>query len=193
MIKTTDPSFRHVCVALLILASLFSPSTGTLAQSQPSGNGAKTGPSGLQVPRFVSLKADRVNVRKGPSKEHGVDWVFRRAGLPVEVIAEFELWRRVRDSEGSDGWVYHSLLSGRRTVLVLPWAGHGKDSPSGNSQVPIYERRSSTSSIAVNVQSGVLADVIKCNGQWCRITLDRFSGWIEQDKLWGVYKGEQIN
>src|SRR5271166_4566254 len=74
--------------------------------------------TGLPVPRFVSLKSDRVTVRAGPTKDQDVRWVFTRLALPVEVTAEFENWRRIRDREGAEGWVYHSLLSGRRTVLV---------------------------------------------------------------------------
>ena len=70
--------------------------------------------SGLPVPRFVSLKSDRVNVRSGPNKDQDVRWVYTRAGMPVEVTAEFENWRRIRDWEGAEGWVYHSLLSGKR-------------------------------------------------------------------------------
>src|SRR5580692_9611286 len=71
--------------------------------------------SGLPVPRFVSLKADRVTVRGGPDKDHDVSWIYTRVGWPVEITAEFENWRRIRDSDGSEGWVYHSLLSGKRT------------------------------------------------------------------------------
>src|SRR5437016_8457747 len=78
--------------------------------------------SGRPVPRFVSLKADKVNLRAGPTREHDVTWVFTRAGLPVEITAESENWRRIRDSEGTEGWVYHSLLSSRRTVLGAPWS-----------------------------------------------------------------------
>ncbi len=74
--------------------------------------------SGLPVPRYVSLKSDHVNVRAGPTKDNDVAWVYTRSGLPVEITAEFENWRRVRDSEGAEGWVYHSLLSGRRTAVV---------------------------------------------------------------------------
>ena len=80
-----------------------------------------TGPkSGLPVPRFVSLKPDRVNVRGGPTRDHEVTFVYTRAGLPVEITAESDNWRRIRDWEGSEGWVYHSLLSGRRTAVVTP-------------------------------------------------------------------------
>ena len=91
--------------------------------------GAEQGPpgtSGLPVPRFVSLKSDKVNVRAGPNKDHDVAWVYNRAALPVEVTAEFETWRRIRDWEGAEGWVYHSLLSGKRTALVSPQS-KGKD------------------------------------------------------------------
>ena len=76
--------------------------------------------SGLPVPRFVSLKPDRVNVRGGPTRDHDVTFVYTRAGLPVEITAESDNWRRIRDWEGSEGWVYHSLLSGRRTAVVAP-------------------------------------------------------------------------
>ena len=90
------------------------------AQTAPAATAGKA--TGLPVPRYVSLKSDRVNLREGPSKDHRTSWVFQRAGLPVEIIAEFETWRRIRDSEGTEGWVLHSLLSGRRTALVTPWA-----------------------------------------------------------------------
>ncbi len=82
---------------------------------------ANLGPSGLPVPRFVSLKRDKVNVRRGPSTSHKVAWVFTSKGYPVEIIAESDHWRRVRDAEGEEGWVYHSLLSGWRNGVISPW------------------------------------------------------------------------
>src|SRR5262249_52520079 len=102
---------RPVC---LLAATVFF-CAAALAQSADAAIGPVTK---LPVPRFVSLKTDNVNVRQGPTKEHAVAWIFHRAGLPVEIIAEFEIWRRIRDSEGAEGWVYHSLLSGRRTALI---------------------------------------------------------------------------
>src|SRR6476646_8312916 len=89
---------------------------GAAFGAEPAGSGA----SGLPVPRFVSLKSDKVNVRAGPTKDHDVAWVYNRAALPVEITAEFENWRRIRDWEGAEGWVYHSLLSGKRTAVVVP-------------------------------------------------------------------------
>src|SRR5262245_51786650 len=98
----------------VVLAMVLAAREGALA--------AENGASGLPIPRFVSLKSDKVNVRAGPTKDHDVAWVYNRAALPVEVTAEFENWRRIRDWEGAEGWVYHSLLSGKRTALVAPQA-----------------------------------------------------------------------
>src|SRR5690349_12112039 len=110
---------RKIALAL----ALVSLSAATAVAQQPPGGRLGTG---LPVPRYVSLKTDRVNLREGPSKDHRTAWVFQRAGLPVEIIAEYETWRRIRDSEGTEGWVLHSLLSGRRTALVMPWAKTGE-------------------------------------------------------------------
>ena len=140
--------------------------------------------SGLPLPRFVSLKTDKVNIRGGPSREHEVTWVFTRVGLPVEITAESENWRRIRDAEGAEGWVYHSLLSGRRTVLVAPW--------SKNESFALYERPDKSAGITAELQSGVLGTVKNCNSKWCRIFGDGFDGYMEQERLWGVYPSESI-
>jgi SH3-like domain-containing protein len=144
-----------------------------------------TGKDGLPVPRFVSLKSDKVNVRKGPATDQAIVWVFSRAGLPVEVIAESDNWRRVRDSEGADGWVFHSLLSARRTVLVTPWS---KD----QSNVPLYSSKSTGSRPVAQLQANVLGNVMNCDGEWCELSVDDYTGYVQQDQLWGVYKGEEI-
>lgn len=154
-----------------------------LCASVPAG--AQTGvTTGLPVPRFVSLKSDRVNLREGPSKEHRTTWVFQRAGLPVEVTAEFDTWRKIRDADGSEGWVLHSLLSGRRTVLIAPWK---KDKV-----LPLYGESNQSAAVVANLQPGVLGNVKKCDGTWCRIFGDGFDGYEQQSNLWGVYPGEQV-
>lgn len=144
-----------------------------------------SGKSSLPLPRFVSLKSDKVNVRKGPSTDQAIVWVFSRAGLPVEVIAESDNWRRVRDSEGADGWVFHSLLSARRTALVTPWA-------KGEERVPLYSSNSTGSRAVAELQAGVLGNVLTCDGEWCNVSVNDYSGYVQQDKLWGVYKGEEV-
>ncbi|WP_257167696.1 SH3 domain-containing protein [Bradyrhizobium sp. SRS-191] len=141
--------------------------------------------SGLPVPRYVSLKSDHVNVRAGPTKDNDVAWVYTRSGLPVEITAEYENWRRVRDSEGSEGWVYHSLLSGRRTAVVTM---KNKDD-----LAPIYDSADATSAVTARLQAGVVAQVKKCGNGWCRVLGNGFEGWIQQQRLWGVYADEQVN
>jgi SH3-like domain-containing protein len=138
----------------------------------------------LPLPRFASLKTDRVNLREGPSKDHATKWVYERAGLPVEITAEFEIWRKVRDSEGVEGWVLHSLLSGRRTALVTP------NKKGENSK--LYARASASTDLAATLQSEVIVNIRNCDGAWCLVDGDGFKGYIEQEKLWGVYPDEKI-
>lgn len=162
-------------------------STG-VALSQSSGSSVPGG-SGLPVPRFVSLKSDRVNMRKGPGTDYPTAWVYRRAGLPLEVIKEFEGWRQVRDADGASGWVLQSFLSGRRTALVLPW----EIKP--GAAVPKVALRGNDSERArpvAMIEAGVIANLSNCDGRWCRVSIDRFQGYIEQKKLWGVYEGEAL-
>ncbi len=167
-----------------IAAILLSSMVGVGATTSATAQAVKKGSSGLPVPRFVSLKSDRVNVRGGPGRDHEVLWIFVRAGLPVEVVQEFENWRRIRDSEGTEGWVFHSLLSGRRSALVAPW--EKVDS------LAAHETADAASKITAFLQPGVLADVHECANKWCRIGGDSWSGWIEQTKLWGVYADEEM-
>jgi SH3-like domain-containing protein len=157
------------------------PSTGIDLSARKKGQ-----VTGLPVPRFVSLKSDEVNVRRGPAWDQGIAWVFRRAGLPVEVIAEFDVWRQVRDSEGGTGWVVGTLLSGRRTVLIAPWKQKG-------APVDLHSAASRTSTISARLAPGVLGDVADCDGQWCRITAGSVSGYMAQDLVWGAYPGEKID
>lgn len=144
--------------------------------------------TGLPVPRYVSLKSDRVSLREGPSKDHRISWIFQRAGLPVEVTAEFETWRRVRDAEGTEGWVLHSLLSGRRTALVLPWSRNREET------IPLYSRADERSAVVARLTPHVLASVRSCAGSWCRVTVvGEHDGFIRQDRLWGVYPNEPVD
>ena len=157
------------------------PLAPTVNAARAETVGASTG---LPVPRYVSLKFDRVNLREGPSKEHRTSWIFQRAGLPVEVTAEFDTWRRIRDSEGAEGWVQQSLLSGRRTALIAPWKK--------GEIFPVRSKASTDSDVVAKAQAGVLANVRQCDSHWCRIFGAGFEGYIEQSNLWGVYPDEKL-
>ena len=171
--------FRRLGWAALTAAMLAMQPAAGEAAGEAAGS-----VSGLRVPRFVSLKSDRVNVRSGPNKDQEVRWVYTRAGMPVEITAEFENWRRIRDWEGAEGWVYHSLLSGKRSAMVVPSL---KDE-----LVPLYESANAESSVVARLQSGVLGQLKSCNGLWCEFAGKNFSGWIRQERLWGAYPDEKV-
>ena len=132
----------------------------------------------LPLPRFVSLKADEGNVRRGPSLSHKIDWVFTRRGMPLLLTAEYGHWRRVSDKDGAGGWVHYALLSGVRTVIVE------------EDLLPLYARPDPASQINAYVEAGVVARLGSCNETMCRITADRESGWAVKSALWGVKPDE---
>jgi SH3-like domain-containing protein len=163
-------------------ALLSAPPAGT---SVGTGSVAvETGKSGLPLPRFVSLKASKVNVRVGPGEDYPIAWTFMRPALPVEVIQEFDTWRRVRDSDGSVGWVLHNLLTSKRTAVVAPWSA---GEPRALRSVP-----SEAGTVTAYLEAGLQAEVEKCQGDWCQLSGRGFAGWIAQAELWGVYPGEEI-
>ncbi len=143
------------------------------------------GPSGLALPRFVSLKTEKVNVRKGPSSDHAVAWVFQSKGLPVEITAEFETWRRIRDSEGAEGWILHNMLAAKRTAVISPSRKFDL--------IPLMSGPAETTGIVAKLHSGVLADIKSCDGKWCRILAGGYDGYIDQNLIWGAYPGELVN
>ena len=171
--------------ALLFTATLLSQPSPVFAQSSVG-----VGQSGLALPRFVSLKSDRVNVRVGPGRDHDIAWTFVKGGLPVEVYQESDNWRRIRDAQGNVGWVFHSLLSGRRTALVTPWVRNSEP-------VPLYRERNIGAKLNARLEPGVMVNIEECDGQWCRGDVENadeqtFRGFVQQDKLWGVYPDEKF-
>ncbi len=147
-----------------------------------AGHGRAAESTGLPLPRFVSLKSDEVNLRTGPGVRYPIDWIYSRKDLPVEVIAEFEAWRKIRDWQGTEGWVHQSMLSGRRMMVVIgtPRSLRATDADSAET-------------VAI-VEPGVLGRLVQCprNRDFCRIEVGQAQGWLRRDELWGVYKGEWI-
>jgi SH3-like domain-containing protein len=175
---------RRVILSSLIalsLAAISSLSLSDAAQAQ-----ASKGASGLPLPRFVSLKSRKVNIRIGPSVDYAVSWMYLKAGTPMEIIQEYENWRRVRDADGTEGWVNQALLSGERTALAAPWMRtKGKD-------VYVNMRRDPQSSagIVAKLEPGVMLKVKECNGDWCLVEANNTEGWVNQGEIWGAYPGE---
>lgn len=136
--------------------------------------------SGLPVPRFVSLDADEVNLRIGPGVRYPVQWVYQRARLPVEVIAEHDTWRKVRDVEGVEGWVHRAMLSGRRSVIV-------KDV-----ELTLRRDRNHQSPALARLAPGMVASIEACDSAWCLVAVRGYEGWVERAGVWGLYPNEAL-
>ncbi len=136
----------------------------------------------LPLPRFVSIRADSANARRGPGLDHRVDWAFVRRNLPVEVTAEYGNWRRVRDADGLGGWVHHTLLSGVRTGLVI-----------GPAAVAVRADPDTEARVRALAEPGAVLRIEACHGGWCDVNAAGMSGWIEATALWGVRPGEEFD
>lgn len=161
--------------AFLIVVQAALPALGASGEDPSRG-------TGLPLPRFVSLKSNDVNVRRGPGQEYDVAYTYVRAGLPVEITQEFDNWRKIRDSDGVEGWVFHSLLVGRRTALVAPWEKSGT--------IAAHASAEESAAVVAYLQPKVIAEVLECTGTWCEVSVKGYEGWIEQERLWGAYPGE---
>ncbi|WP_299865137.1 SH3 domain-containing protein [uncultured Hoeflea sp.] len=147
---------------------------------------ANKGASGLPLPRFVSLKATRVNLRIGPGRDYAVAWLYTKSGVPMEVVQEYDNWRRVRDAEGTEGWVYQSLLSGKRTAMAAPW----KRGVSQNDLINMRRESRANARVVARLEPGVVVKVKACDGDWCEAEADGASGYVAQSEIWGAYPGE---
>lgn len=174
--------------SILAVVAVSAPAMAQFRAADATGPTPPPAGSGLPVPRFVSLKSDRVHSRQGPGTDYKVLWVYRRAGLPVEVVREFEGWRQVRDSEGAEGWVLQSLVSGRRTALVMPWELKSANPP----RLELLSDDKEGSSAVAVLEAGVIANIRSCDTRWCSVSVGDYRGYIEQKRLWGVYPGETI-
>lgn len=158
--------FRNWIVAATVCATV---AMGSLAQA------AEKGPvTNLPMPRFVSMKVSEGNARRGPSLTHRIDWVYKKRGVPLQIIAEHGHWRRVRDRDGAGGWLHYSLLSGVRTVIVE------------QDMKPLRARPLDNAPISAQLRMGVVAYLGECSAKWCRLEAGGFKGWATKDGLWGI-------
>jgi len=137
--------------------------------------------TGLPLPRFASLRANKVHLRTGPGIRYPVDWIFVQRNLPIEIVAEFENWRKVRDFQGTEGWVHSSMLSGKRTAIVT-----------GGIQ-PLRREPAASAKLTARVMEKVVARILECEGDWCRIEIGKKRGWMRRTHFWGVYGNERLD
>ena len=165
-------------------------------------------PSGLPIPRFVSLRTGEINLRTGPGVRYPVEWVYRREGLPVEITAEYDTWRRIRDIDGAEGWVHQSMLSGRRSVLILGTGGQPGVQTGGQPGVqtgpadfadpatalPVYKSANSQAAVVARVQPGAQGELIGCESAWCEVKFKaaNVKGYLPKGTFYGAYETETI-
>ena len=128
----------------------------------------------LPVPRYASFKSNEVNLRSGPGENYPKQWVYQRAGMPVEIFEEWDTWRRVRDYQGVTGWVSGNLLTGRRTAIVI------------ETRRTMHESPSEAAPAVAEVDPGVIGRLEQCSGDWCQVEVKGYEGWLKRTDIWGV-------
>lgn len=178
---------RKALTTLCICAAALWPSPG-FAQQEASKTGSATG---LPLPRFVSTRSQPINVRVGPGTRYNIAWVFKKPDLPVEIIQEFDVWRKIRYVDGEEGWIHQNLLSGARTALTRPFGTAGRTG--------LYTRPEEGAPVRAWLSKDFLVHVDDCDGAWCKVTTPAgnsaksYTGYVVQFELWGVYPGEKVN
>lgn len=158
-------------IAFLALAAF---GTSSFA-NEPVSVGPETN---LPIPRFVSLKAGKANIRRGPGLTYRIDWVFLRRGMPLEIVAEHGHWRKVRDVDDAGGWVHHALLRGSRTAVVTAPRAALRHMPGLDKDI-----------VAI-AEAGVIIEVDRCGVNWCEVEKDEHEGWVQKIEIWGARKDE---
>lgn len=171
-------------LSVAALAALCLPVLARLEGHAHAGDKSATAQrkgSGLPIPRFASLRPDEVNVRTGPGTRYPIDWVFKRKSMPVEIVAEFENYRKIRDWQGASGWVHQSMLTGKRNFIIPSKAAN------------LYKTPATSAEVVAKLEPEVVGEIRSCTGDWCRVKVPGASGWIQRTSFWGVYKSEPIN
>jgi len=162
-------------LSLVIIGSLMALSPS--AQAQSVGTGPVTG---KVLPRFVSLSQEQAFMRRGPTTQHAIEWVFRREDLPIEVVAEYGNWRKVRDFDGTIGWMNRVVLSNQRTGLVIV------------DGAKLFRAPTPDSKLVALMQAGLVGQISRCEQGWCQMKVQELAGWIPQSQLYGVRQGEEF-
>jgi len=169
---------------LLALAAAPAPGASAPAASAPAVSAPAApdpdSPAAKPTAHFASLRAEKVNLRTGPSADYPIEWVFVRKGLPVEILASFDTWRKIRASDGTVGWAHQGRLSGRRSVLVTGQVRALRRDPKPDAE------------IVAQLEPGVIGRVSRCGPEWCEVKVGGYRGWVGRAELWGLEPDETI-
>ena len=178
------PIFTVLCQRLLwVMLALALLAPPAMAQAE--------NPSGLPLPRFASTRSEPINVRVGPGQKYDIAWTYLKSGIPVEIVQEFDTWRKIRDVDGAEGWVHQNLLSGARAGYATPIMANG--------EIALRSNRSDESGVRARLGAGFKVVIKECDGTWCDVTAihqdqngrgTSYSGYLHQEELWGVYPKE---
>ena len=165
----------------LLLGMTAPSSSGLIATSSAQEAKLVVQGSGLPVPRFVTLKSDTVNMRVGPGREYPLSWVYKQRNLPLKVIAEFDVWRKVIDHEGTTGWVHSQLVSLKRYALIQ------------SRLTKLHRNEDENSAVLAVAEKGVLLELQICGPLWCRVATDNLRAYVKRDDIWGILDDETLN
>lgn len=154
--------------SLTLVIMLFFPLVGYAGEKGP-----------LPIPRFVSIKSSEANARIGPNVRYPIQWVFVKKGEPVEVVAEFEQWRKVRDKQGDTGWIHESMISGRRHIVVV-----------GDTPAVLRKEPDNAAAPLLRAEPEVRGELISSTKEWCHVIIGGTKGWMEKKNIWGIYQNE---
>ena len=177
-----------------LLSSVLRPIAALVLLLAPGLAVAAETPSGLPLPRFVTTRSTPINVRVGPGTKYDVSWVYKIAGTPVEIIQEFDVWRKIRDADGSEGWVHQNMLSGNRAGYV--------SATGGSDRIGLRAAAADDAGIVAWVGPGFPVKISSCDGNWCTVVatdhpvgghLASYTGYLQESELWGVYQGESFD
>ena len=168
------------CLLLALLAGMTPASASDSAGDNGEVKVTVRG-SGYQVPRFVALKSDEVNMRAGPGTEYPVLWQYRKEGLPLRVEREFGIWRKVVDHENTTGWMHQSVVSLKRNALVTA------------SSAKIHAAPDDGSPLVAVAERNALLELQSCPTQWCKVASGDIRGWVARTAIWGLLDGEVLN
>lgn len=132
------------------------------------------------VQRYVTLRAAEVNLRAGPGEQFPIQWVYRRKGLPVEVIGKSDVWRKIRDWQGTEGWVHERMITATRGVIVR------------GAVRPLHSEPDPASDVVAHAEPGVIAKLLECHGAWCKVETSDIKGWLGRNEVWGVDPDEDV-
>ncbi|MCX5613991.1 SH3 domain-containing protein [Bombella saccharophila] len=215
---TKHGSVHHRALERKAAAAAAAASAAKAAHSAPPAVPDNIGTeTKLPLPRFASMRADRVYMRRGPGERYPIDWVYHRRGYPVKIEREFGVWRLVEDSDGQKGWVHQVTLHGSRSFLIpgsssydedaskVSITGHadsrivayrsaGEVARGQNRDVPLMSSEKPDHKIVALLEPGTVGKIKACPQglSWCHVTVRGYDGWVERRLLWGLLPDEII-